>query len=297
MAAELRGPLLAAHRDAQGLLSRWVARRMAEVWPSLAPDRLDATVGPWVRLASEVIASGRALSALLAGSWHRADRSAALDLAELDADVTAFIGAARTVAARTGDPVPVTVVQLGRRVDVPPAPDPPPEDDHRAPAADTSALRASLVVTGPITIKKTQDVRRAQKKSTAAAQRHVRDAGRELVLDRVKEDRAAIGWARIPDDDPCAFCLMLASRGAVFKTESAAKYRHKGGKAESYHDGCECEVWPLYDESTPLPEKIRDAQDLWDESTDGLKGDDARKAFRRAVEKRSAARSVAAQQE
>ena len=53
-------------------------------------------------------------------------------------------------------------------------------------------------------------------------------------------------WARVPTGDKtCAFCLMLASRGFVYRSEETAG----GLDPDSYHDDCDCEVVSRFDGS------------------------------------------------
>lgn len=50
--------------------------------------------------------------------------------------------------------------------------------------------------------------------------------------------RAGVAWARVPSgSEPCAFCLMLASRGAVYESRSSAQFTTSGRK---YHGDCYC---------------------------------------------------------
>jgi hypothetical protein len=51
-------------------------------------------------------------------------------------------------------------------------------------------------------------------------------------------DRKAKGWARIPEPGACSSALMLATRGAVYRSE-------KGGDFKS-HDNCRCHVEPVF---------------------------------------------------
>lgn len=52
-------------------------------------------------------------------------------------------------------------------------------------------------------------------------------------------------WARVPmGDDPCAFCLMVAGRGAVYRTQETAEFDN------TFHGGkCKCQVAIVRDES------------------------------------------------
>lgn len=75
--------------------------------------------------------------------------------------------------------------------------------------------------------------------------RHVVDAGRSAVADaahngtaRFKSGRPArAGYARVLSGrESCAFCTMLASRGAVYSEDTVI--RRSDGRR--YHDGCDC---------------------------------------------------------
>lgn len=71
-----------------------------------------------------------------------------------------------------------------------------------------------------------------------------------------QRERQAKSWARVlTGDENCAFCVMLASRGPVYASASAAG--RLGASAEmkalgspdwinSYHPGCDCVVVPIY---------------------------------------------------
>lgn len=69
--------------------------------------------------------------------------------------------------------------------------------------------------------------------------------GRDTVIGSLVEDREARGWARVTDRAPCAFCLLLSARGAVYDVDTAAF---------EAHDHCGCGVAPVYDGDTPLPQ-------------------------------------------
>lgn len=53
-------------------------------------------------------------------------------------------------------------------------------------------------------------------------QRIVADAHRDTITASVKSDGAAIGYARHASANACAFCALLATRGAVYKSEQSA---------------------------------------------------------------------------
>lgn len=103
------------------------------------------------------------------------------------------------------------------------------------------ATPAVLYFAGPVRIKTLikggMDPVEAHAKSltklAGAAHRQTLMAGRLTVAKSTAQDRRAIGWRRVTDGNPCAFCAMLASRGAVYRDNiSAAGF--------DYHFECNC---------------------------------------------------------
>ena len=129
------------------------------------------------------------------------------------------------------------------------------------------------------------NARRAGKSVTAAAQNGlvrvsgsatslVLAGGRETLLDAVSRDRARPRWARITSDEPCEFCTMLASRGAVYVSEETGGFEA--------HDHCSCMVEPAYP-GAALPSTTASLRDRWETATAGLSGQDALNAFRSSL--------------
>jgi len=94
--------------------------------------------------------------------------------------------------------------------------------------------------------------------------------GRDTIVETVKADPKVIGWLRVTGADPCAFCAMLASRGDVYREQTA--------DFES-HDHCACSGEPTYSGSSLPPASERFAA-LWEQSTADAKGEDKLTAFR-----------------
>lgn len=78
-----------------------------------------------------------------------------------------------------------------------------------------------------------------------------------------------IGYARVPMGDACAFCIMLASRGFVYRSEYTATKTKWGDK---YHPNCTCEAVPFTQAGDikgygrkldAYYETYADARDLW----------------------------------
>lgn len=87
----------------------------------------------------------------------------------------------------------------------------------------------------------------------------VADGGRRVIKDDVERGNGPVGYARVVDADPCAFCAMLASRGVSYTgylADGAGLYRTDSfkdtnsrfvGKGDfKVHDGCQCTLEPVY---------------------------------------------------
>jgi hypothetical protein len=81
------------------------------------------------------------------------------------------------------------------------------------------------------------------------ADKHILGQGRRTVAGSAARDPAGARWARIPHGDTCAFCVLLASRGAEYHSEESA------GKAgvNEYHGDCDCTPTPFWD-GDPYPD-------------------------------------------
>lgn len=195
------------HRQAQMSLRARALRDFLILWPLWHDDQSFANL---VTATIPLVRSYRSLSATLAG---------------------AYFDAARRVAGPDGD----AAAQV-------------------AAAIDETQVTTSLYVTGKVghtaALRAGQTPGDARKSSlvrvSGAVTRHVLEGGRDTILQSVAADEHALGWARITDGDPCAFCLTLASRGAVYKTQESASFEA--------HDHCGCSVMPVWD-GTPLPDQ------------------------------------------
>ena len=125
--------------------------------------------------------------------------------------------------------------------------------------------------------------------------RLVRQPARQTVFASTKE--AGTRWARVPGGTACWFCLMLASRGAVYHSRESAsltskrsavtpevKFRNKSAQAghsykqgqaegDKFHDNCDCQIVEVHDDSE-LPPIIEELYDEWVDVTwtDGAPG-------------------------
>lgn len=156
-------------------------------------------------------------------------------------------------------------------------------------AADVAQAVTALRVTGPVAFKRhmtlSGDVGRARvtmaNTLTASSSRLVLAGERDTVMATVRDSDVIVGWRRVVDADPCAFCALLASRGAVYSKATV------GFQA---HDGDECTAEPLY-EHEDEPQNVLDLQAQWREATEGTSGKAAVRAWRRHWDDRQARES------
>jgi hypothetical protein len=212
-----------------------------------------------------------------------------LDLANLRRDLPAFkaavaqqvqryAAASATLAARQYAQQRKAAVGGGFS----PRPVDPPPVEQVAQAVDWAAqpLWAADVLAQPPTEAGSTAIADAKARLAASSERLVLDAGRNTIIDNAQRDRQAKGWARVPEPGACSFCLMLATRGAVYRSEGTADFKS--------HDNCRCHVEPVFTAYEP-PARVREAEALWVSSTRGKSGNAARIAFRQAVEGRTPA--------
>lgn len=102
--------------------------------------------------------------------------------------------------------------------------------------------------------------------------RTVRQPGRETVFEATRS--AKTRWARIPGPHACHFCLMLASRGAVYESKYSASTTSgtRGTRPAGlrFHDRCTCHIVESYtDADLPGVTKALNAEwyeVTWDEN-------------------------------
>lgn len=108
---------------------------------------------------------------------------------------------------------------------------------------------------------------------TLVTDRYVKQQARNTITVNALRDPAQVRYARVPTGDKtCAFCLAMASRGAVYANETSA--------SNTYHGGCDCVPTPIWSErdypSDYHPDKMRDLYDKAksEAESNGLKGSD-----------------------
>ena len=215
---------------AQLAVARATQHSTALLWAVLDPADLDRTSDRWARAQLEVILAGRARSARTAVDYYRWYRLA----------------------------------EIGEAPDLP---DPP----HTPDRGTLEAIRTSLHVTGPVRVKTavaagrstTDAMRHGLAGVTNATQRHVLNAGRDTDLFLMDADPKVTRYARVTDGNACAFCGMLAGRGAVYLSDLTA--------GRKVHDGCGCGVEPVFEDTLwKPPRSTADWSARWYEYADNL---------------------------
>lgn len=122
-------------------------------------------------------------------------------------------------------------------------------------------------------------------RASGAMGRLALDGGRQTIVDSTNTDRRAVGWNRVTDASPCAFCAMVASRGPVYRSERSADFES--------HDHCGCSAEPAYDDDPDTwPGRNRELRELWNRAQRDAReagelnrdtANDALNAFRRAL--------------
>jgi hypothetical protein len=155
-------------------------------------------------------------------------------------------------------------------VTVRPAPLPPAEQVTKSLEWATSGLYREVTP---------QTERAALTKVEGLTQTLALNMGRQTIIEAVKTDRQAKGWARVPEAGACSFCLLLATRGAVYKSKASA-----GGSKFKTHDHCHCHVEPTFSDHYEPTALVRQAQDLYAATPYGDNPNEARNNFRVAVD-------------
>ena len=190
------------HRAQQLLLRRATVAQVSRLWPALDWARLDATYPEFALQVAALVQKNRQTSAGLAAQYLRAFRSA-----------SGVPGEVKLVFAE-----PLIVDQFATSLRV---------------TSVVTAKKAAATGAAPELA-----MRNALTQATGSMARLVLDAGRDTVVQTIRSDRAAYGWQRVLGGGGCDFCQMLASRGAVYKEDTA--------NFES-HDHCGCTSEPVYD--------------------------------------------------
>jgi hypothetical protein len=223
----------------------------------LNPGRLQATVPPWIDAVTEVVARYSETSATLAADFYDGERAAA--------------GVPGSFTVPLADPPPGEQVDASMRWATK---DLWPRDEAVATVAQREPLDVRLEV--------------AMTKADGATQRLVADRGRATLRQAVNSDPQAVAYARAAALGACAFCRLMASRGAVYKNARTAgrdanELFTGDASVVKFHNDCHCAIVPVFrGQRFELSPHAQEWDRLYREYAQGHPGDQLR-LFRRAI--------------
>lgn len=270
MAHTVKGrQLTETHRQTQVALQASLVERIMDIFLStFRPADIDGSSKDFIRAALPLVMEARDLSTELATTYLDAFRKAELkglvDHAELAPDVT--------------DPlsVPIDTLQAWRDADLV-------TETMDLELASVESLVKDLHTSGAGVAKreigkgKTPEAAKqtAAKAVSAKAMKLAADGGRAPLIREVSTGRGgAIGYVRVVDANPCPFCAMLASRGAVYRSDafSHSNALFSGDGEFKVHDGCGCTLEPVYGKRvTDLPKANQELAEQWAEIAAGAR--------------------------
>ncbi|APT90497.1 hypothetical protein CSPHI_04985 [Corynebacterium sphenisci DSM 44792] len=267
------------HRLAQAAITAAVVDRITRLFHAeIDPADIDASSALFVRKALPIVMASRELSKQQAEDYLVAFRRH--ELKQLLRVGDHLPDDEATAGDDHGPRPPRHLVPRAELADALHRPQPRLTDpDDRLPDAARIArdLHSSGAAAAKRRIARGEDPEQATSRAAGAVgakvARLVADGGRAVISDEVDSGRnGAIGYARVPDAAPCPFCAMLASRGAVYRSDAfkASNALFSGDGAFMVHDGCGCTLEPIYGrDATDLPPGCAELAEQWAEIASG----------------------------
>ncbi len=277
------------HAQNQEEVAAQLALALLPIWFILRPNSLDESSVPWLSAAIPVIQKAYYQSLRLG---------------------TVFAQNYRWAAIPTADPLPLQLPEIDKPLDISNGSfdqidldfdDDEWWDNREFPLEDVAK---NMLVNGPGRVmanmgEKTIDeaMETALHTSSGAAIRQAVNGSRSVTRAVAESDQRALGWARVTDSNPCYYCAILASRGAVYqadsflaKDESFAKPSEPVELGDNWtdvakvHDNCRCTLRPVY-----LKSHFRDREawfyyDQWKTFSKGKGNKAAIREFRKKFE-------------
>ncbi|AEK09932.1 head maturation protease [Mycobacterium phage Rey] len=272
------------HRDDQESIAAWMTKKIVPLWDLVDFNELDKTTIVWAEAVLPHIKTAYLQSQRTAAVWAEDVRYASQALeppmpmeipdVERPEGVPEVRFSKQFVPSSLTDPLfqqavealPDNVIDMQDWQEI--------ATFDPFPAGDVAT---SLVVKGNYEIKKQMPgpepelMRSGLSNSTGAAVRQAMNGGRNVTGNVLKFDRKVIGYARVTDGNPCFYCALLASRGAVFTKDSFNKggrkrfdgvltksdkdflppkdgpeLPEKFSNVAKVHDYCRCQLRPVY---------------------------------------------------
>lgn len=255
------------HRLAQVALTAYVVSNVREAFTAeVDADDISGSFAGFVRRVLPLLLRSRRASRRLSEDYLRAFREA-----ELQAVVKR-----KKLRPPAGDPLSVPTSRLRDALE---APADGGDLSRVLPPADE--VTRQLYVNGAAVVKRRikdgkpvdEALRVGETVVASTAAKMVGDGGRAVIEDEVTNRRnGAIGYCRVPDADPCPFCAMLASRGAVYRSDAFVESNgiFAGDGKFKVHNGCDCTMEPVYGRRvTDLPAGVDKLAKEWADIASG----------------------------
>jgi hypothetical protein len=242
------------HAQAQEEVAAQLVQRLTPLWNILDPEDLDEE-------GDSAVAWLTAVVPVVLSSYYASQRLGQV-----------FAQDMRWAALPTAEPLPLRPVAADRPLDLPFGAfdqiDLEFDDDEvwDMRPFDVEEVAKSMYMNGPARVKanmgeKTLDeaMATADVVSKGAAIRQAVNGSRAVTRQVSEDDKRALGWARVTDNDPCYYCAILASRGAVYQADSFvakdASFANPSEPVElgdnwtdvaKVHDNCRCTLRPVF---------------------------------------------------
>jgi hypothetical protein len=237
--------LTESHREEQARLALQVMQESLKLWALLPVDDMDLRRPDWQAAMGPLLGDARSQSQQIANGYYRSFSQA----------------------------------ETGLFRDIPPV----------GVRFDRDRLLTTLDITGPARFKsmvgRGLDPGRAWQVAgvavAGASARLTLEAGRQEIDEQVRRDPNTLGWQRVASDSACPFCMMLVSRGPVYKEQTATFQSH---------DACQCTAEPIFKREGEWTDQAREARQMWNDAQrqareagelDRGTSNDALNAFRR----------------
>lgn len=255
--AAVLGQIDLAHRAQQVELASRIARLMAGYWLLVEPDKLAETGGPWLERSINAVQNGHRTSALLARAYAETIHRLQLPQApRLDIPTPPDIPFDKLYESLSFTGLGYAAVELSKV----------PDTTEPEPGADRETVER---------FEREQAMRQRRERfvmeqaitfASKAAVKHVVDGARDQT-DAIVVTKTALGYYRVTQsENPCGWCLLLASRGPVYSDDSfdESDPRFTGPGNHKVHDGCMCTLRPVFTRSTDeWSDQARKADALW----------------------------------
>ncbi|QNJ56824.1 capsid maturation protease [Mycobacterium phage Reindeer] len=292
------------HSEDQDAIAAWLALQLYPLWAIQSFTELDKTTPLWVEAVLPLVETAYLQSQRVAAVFSEDVRFASLALEDpLPMDVPDVQQPEDVPAARfDAVHVPRPRVRRDRNGAVVPTLDDADTEPVTFDPFPRSDVAVSLIVNGNYRIKakmpapEDEAMYSGLSNSSGAAIRQAMNGGRNATGRVLKFDRRIIGYARVTDGNPCWYCALLASRGAVYAKDSfirGGRTRFDGtltkadkdfeppkdgpelpegySNAAKVHDHCRCQLRPVYANETSFartrfePKRDEEAQFYFDQ--------------------------------